>query len=79
MNATFTPSYRGGSGAPLVCLHGFTDTWRTCTVRYEPRAAAGCRELLPHADWIVLDGVGHCPQLDVPFEPAQLILGLTAR
>ena len=54
MNATFTPSYRGGSGAPLVCLHGFTDTWRTCTVRYEPRAAAGCRELLPHADWIVL-------------------------
>jgi pimeloyl-ACP methyl ester carboxylesterase len=25
----FTPSHRGGSGAPLVCLHGFTDTWRT--------------------------------------------------
>src|SRR5918995_949972 len=24
-----TPSYRGGSGPPLVCLHGFTDTWRT--------------------------------------------------
>ena len=30
---------------------------------------------LPHADWIVLDGVGHCPQLDVPLETAQLILG----
>src|SRR6478609_7213168 len=27
--AAFTPMYRGGSGAPLVCLHGFTDTWRT--------------------------------------------------
>jgi pimeloyl-ACP methyl ester carboxylesterase len=26
---TFTPSHRGGSGPPLVCLHGFVDTWRT--------------------------------------------------
>src|SRR5262249_22650002 len=25
----FTPSYRGGSGPPLVLVHGFTDTWRT--------------------------------------------------
>ncbi len=25
----FTPEHHGGSGAPLVCLHGFTDTWRT--------------------------------------------------
>jgi pimeloyl-ACP methyl ester carboxylesterase len=24
----FTPSHRGGSGTPLVCLHGFMDTWR---------------------------------------------------
>jgi pimeloyl-ACP methyl ester carboxylesterase len=29
MDPTFTPSHRGGSGSPLVCLHGFTDTWRT--------------------------------------------------
>src|SRR4051812_36740649 len=27
--STFTPSHRGGSGPPLVALHGFTDTWRT--------------------------------------------------
>jgi len=27
--STFTPSHRGGSGQPLVCLHGFLDTWRT--------------------------------------------------
>jgi pimeloyl-ACP methyl ester carboxylesterase len=26
---TFTTSHRGGDGPPLVCLHGFTDTWRT--------------------------------------------------
>lgn len=24
-----TPAHRGGSGSPLVCIHGFTDTWRT--------------------------------------------------
>lgn len=29
MGASFTPMHRGGSGSPLVCLHGFTDTWRT--------------------------------------------------
>ncbi|HEX6116320.1 MAG TPA: alpha/beta fold hydrolase [Solirubrobacterales bacterium] len=29
MLTTFTPSHRGGSGTPMVCLHGFTDTWRT--------------------------------------------------
>ncbi|MEZ5078876.1 MAG: alpha/beta hydrolase [Solirubrobacterales bacterium] len=29
MSTGFTPSHRGGAGAPLVCLHGFTDTWRT--------------------------------------------------
>ena len=45
-----------------------------------PRAAARYREqLLPHADWIELDGVGHAPQLDVPLETAELILGFTAR
>jgi pimeloyl-ACP methyl ester carboxylesterase len=44
-----------------------------------PSAAARYREQLPHADWVVLDGVGHCPQLDVPAETAQLIAGFTAR
>jgi pimeloyl-ACP methyl ester carboxylesterase len=43
-----------------------------------PSAAARLRDdWLPHADWIELDGVGHCPQLDVPVEAAQLILGFT--
>ena len=43
-----------------------------------PRTAARYRtEVLPHADWVELDGVGHSPQLDVPLETAQLILGFT--
>ena len=42
-----------------------------------PRAAARYRTELPHADWVILDGIGHCPQLDVPTETAQLVLGFT--
>ncbi len=39
-----------------------------------PAAAARFRdEWIPTADWVELDGVGHCPQLDVPLETAQLI------
>ena len=45
-----------------------------------PSAAARFRDdWLPHADWVVLDGVGHCPQLDIPLETAELIVGFTAR
>ena len=45
-----------------------------------PSAAARYRhDWLPHADWIELDGVGHCPQLDIPLETAQLILEFTSR
>ena len=41
-----------------------------------PSAAERFRsDWLPHADWVELDGAGHCPQLDVPVEAAQLILG----
>jgi len=43
-----------------------------------PAAAARYRDWLPQADWVELDGVGHCPQLDVPSETAQLILGVTS-
>ena len=42
-----------------------------------PAAAVRYRELLPHADWVVLEGIGHCPQLDVPAEAAELIIGMT--
>jgi pimeloyl-ACP methyl ester carboxylesterase len=40
-----------------------------------PGAAARYRELLPQADWVELDDVGHAPQLDVPLETAELIRG----
>ena len=46
--------------------------WPTAAARYRD-------EWLPHADWVVLDGVGHCPQLDVPVETAELVLGFTSR
>jgi pimeloyl-ACP methyl ester carboxylesterase len=42
-----------------------------------PAAARYRAEWLPHADWVVLDDVGHSPQLDVPLEAAQLIIGFT--
>ena len=136
---TFTASKRGGSGKPLLCVHGFVDTWRTwssCSSRSSARSTCSrrrCRcdwadddplfaethvshftalrrdaraavahvdaivrtqerhrratELittrpamryraeLPNADWAEIDGVGHCPQLDVPVETAELIAG----
>jgi pimeloyl-ACP methyl ester carboxylesterase len=44
-----------------------------------PAAARRLREdWLPQADWVELEGVGHCPQLDVPLEAAELILGVTS-
>jgi pimeloyl-ACP methyl ester carboxylesterase len=43
-----------------------------------PSAAVRYRAQLPHANWVELEGAGHCPQLDVPLESAQLVLGFTA-
>jgi pimeloyl-ACP methyl ester carboxylesterase len=45
--------------------------WPSAAVRFR-------EEWAPQAEWIELDGVGHCPQLEVPLETAQLILGFTA-
>jgi len=44
--------------------------WPSAATRYRT-------EWLPHADWVVLDGVGHCPQLDAPRETAALIVEFT--
>ncbi len=60
---------------PVRVVWGTADrllAWPSAAARYRDR-------LLPHADWVVLDGIGHCPQLDVPLETAQLITGFTVR
>ena len=45
-----------------------------------PAAAARfLNDWLPDADWVELEGIGHCPQLDVPLETAELVTGFTAR
>jgi pimeloyl-ACP methyl ester carboxylesterase len=58
---------------PVRIVWGTADRllpWPSAAARYR-------RDWLPHADCVELDGVGHCPQLDVPLETAQLILGFT--
>jgi pimeloyl-ACP methyl ester carboxylesterase len=59
---------------PVRIIWGTADkllAWPSAAVRYRD-------SWLPQADWVELDGIGHCPQLDVPLETAQLILGFTA-
>jgi pimeloyl-ACP methyl ester carboxylesterase len=89
---------RGAANCPAVYPlvdYASREGWRldgekvTCPVRIVwgtddklltwPTAAARYRRLFPHGDWVELDGIGHCPQLDVPLETAELILGFTAR
>src|ERR1700759_4028235 len=83
----------GCDAAPRLIEYALAHGWRvdaervTCPVRFVwgtadrllpwPRAAVYYRDALPTADWVILDGIGHCPQLDVPLETAQLILGFT--
>ena len=59
MDSTFTPSHRGGSGPPLVLLHGFTDTWRTWELvlpELERHHDVLAPTLLGHAGGLALDG-----------------------
>jgi pimeloyl-ACP methyl ester carboxylesterase len=58
---------------PVRILWGTNDQllpWPAAATRYRD-------DWLPHADWVPLDGIGHCPQLDIPRETAQLIIGFT--
>lgn len=60
-------------GCPVRVVWGTEDRllpWPTAAARYRS-------EWLPAADWVELQGVGHCPQMDVPLETAQLILDFT--
>jgi pimeloyl-ACP methyl ester carboxylesterase len=70
---------RGWSLEPEKITCPVRVVWGTADRLLEwPAAAARYREWLPQADWVELDGIGHCPQLDVPLETAQLILGFTS-
>jgi pimeloyl-ACP methyl ester carboxylesterase len=43
-----------------------------------PGAAARFRQdWFPQAEWVEIDGAGHCPQLDHPVETAELIAGFS--
>jgi pimeloyl-ACP methyl ester carboxylesterase len=58
---------------PVRVVWGLEDRllpWPSAAVRFR-------RDWLPWADWVELEAVGHYPQLDVPLETAQLILGFT--
>jgi pimeloyl-ACP methyl ester carboxylesterase len=83
-------------GAQRLLAHGMRSRWSlrderiACPVRIIwgtadkllpwPSAAARYRNgWLAQADWIQLEDVGHCPQLDVPLETAELIVSFTDR
>ena len=90
-SSTSAPRCAGCDTAPLIANareHGWPlDTTKVrCPVRVLwgtedrllpwPAAAERYRRSLD-AEWIELDGVGHAPQLDIPLETAQLVLGFT--
>jgi pimeloyl-ACP methyl ester carboxylesterase len=55
----FTPFHRGGSGEPLVLLHGITDSWRTWQLvlpDLEPRYDVLAPTLPGHAGGARIDG-----------------------
>jgi pimeloyl-ACP methyl ester carboxylesterase len=59
--------------APVRIVWGSADKllpWPAAAARFR-------RDWLPQADWVELAGVGHAPQLEVPLETAELILGWT--
>jgi pimeloyl-ACP methyl ester carboxylesterase len=59
---------------PVRIVWGTADRllpWPSAATRFR-------RDWLPHADWVALDDVGHCPPLDVPLQAAELILGFTS-
>lgn len=87
---------RGAAACDAEPLVAFAERegWRldparlTCPVRFVwgtedkilplPGAAARFRAEYPQADWVEIEGAGHCPQLDHPLETAELIAGFAA-
>ena len=84
----------GADGAATLIDHAQREGWPldaeriTCPVRVIwgtadrllawPSAALRYRhDWLPWADWVEMEGVGHCPQLDAPLATAHLVLGFS--
>ncbi len=64
--------------ARIACPVRFVWGTRDRLLRWPETAVRFRGEWLPNADYIELEGVGHCPQLEVPVEVSELIAG-TAR
>jgi pimeloyl-ACP methyl ester carboxylesterase len=58
---------------PVRIVWGLADR----VLRWPGAAARYREEWFPNADWVELDGAGHCPQLDAPAVTADLIAGVT--
>src|SRR3954464_9929224 len=59
VDTAFPPQPRGGAGEPMVCVHGFTDTWRTWQLvlpALERRHDVLAPTMLGHAGGPPLDG-----------------------
>jgi pimeloyl-ACP methyl ester carboxylesterase len=61
-------------GCPVRLVWGTDDR----LLRLPPAARRFREEWFPQAEWIELEGAGHCPQLDHPLETAELIAGFAA-
>lgn len=87
--AALTVGVAGASGAPALLAGAREHGWPLDPSRVDvplrfvwgtsdrllpwPAAAERYRAWFPQADWVVLDDVGHAPQLDVPAEAAALL------
>jgi pimeloyl-ACP methyl ester carboxylesterase len=58
---------------PVRIVWGTADRILNCET-----ASRRHRKELPNAEWVEMDGIGHCPQLDVPAEAVRQILSSTA-
>ena len=73
MASTFTPWHRGGSGPPLVLIHGFLDTWRVWELvlpALERRHDVLAVTLAGHAGGPAIDGEVRADALAGPVEQA---------
>ena len=74
-----SPTLLGHAGGPPIDGQVTNASVADAVERAMDEARIETYEWAPNADWVELDGVGHCLQLDAPLETAQLIVGFTSR